>query len=406
MDYYSEEEYIYECDSDYEASVKHCPKQYDLDIKDVFYINKIYSNTDCHFIGFYFENIHEYIYIKINEYDDGFQYDCVCDGDYKPKKNSVYHCIIKDKIKIKLLSLNFLFTEIMELVYNSTNVCLMCQTKLPCTVSKPMVCDKERCVYQLSELGLGYSLDHYLMNSLDVTELILNIYKSTMSINKSQFYVEKPDFVTDEMDTIIKDLKIGELTVHAENNNLRPHLYEIHPSLYNTLQWLVSGNRCYITKTSEDESEKLVDCPQYTIHTLSPEKESVFQKNAKQYGTVLLFHGSPLYCWHSIIRNGLKVFSKTKYQANGAAHGVGIYFSKNFSTAYSYSTNKPTEYKCIAVCEVVNRYKDGGYCTVVTREEDIKIKYLFVSKVNIKQFSLNDLKYKPSINHTSIDGKL
>jgi hypothetical protein len=40
--------------------------------------------------------------------------------------------------------------------------------------------------------------------------------------------------------------------------------------------------------------------------------------------------------WHSILRTGLKNMSGSKYQANGAAYGAGIYLAADSSTSLGY----------------------------------------------------------------------
>jgi hypothetical protein len=56
----------------------------------------------------------------------------------------------------------------------------------------------------------------------------------------------------------------------------------------------------------------------------SAEIENKFQQNH------YLFHGSSIYSWYPIVKNGLKVMSGTALQANGAVYGHGIYFSDSF----------------------------------------------------------------------------
>ena len=59
------------------------------------------------------------------------------------------------------------------------------------------------------------------------------------------------------------------------------------------------------------------------------EKELEFKNLSNQYGYKSLFHGSNVSNWHNIIRMGLKNYSGTSKQVNGAAFGKGIYLSKN-----------------------------------------------------------------------------
>ena len=66
---------------------------------------------------------------------------------------------------------------------------------------------------------------------------------------------------------------------------------------------------------------------QFIITNHDPEFESRFAKAKAQHGSVFLFHGSGPENWYSILRNGLKVLSNTKYMTAGAAMGKGIYVS-------------------------------------------------------------------------------
>lgn len=390
--YSDDESYGYESEDDVILSNININKIYTLDVDNsITYNNIVKNNSEIHIIGKYYDNINEYLNIRILEVDDGFMIDGVCDNDYNLLSNNIYTWILKDSIRSKDMSLNNIVNNIKDVIVYSTQVCMMCKNLLPCNVSRPMVCDNDTCVYQLSELGLGYSLEYYVLNSLDVLRLLVDIYISTIKVNKDKYFVDKPSFVDDKLNSDIMELSIDKLVSYAESKELRKYLYDINKNLYTMLQWIVSGNRCYIEKNITSQISGL---DQYTIKSLSPEKEIIFNNNAKIHGSKYLFHGSSLFSWHSIIRNGLKIFSKTKYQVNGAAYGEGIYFSKNFNTAMGYSS-KSNGIKCMAVCEVVDRYKEsgGGFCTVVTREEDIKLKYLFVgSGGNIDNIKIEDIK--------------
>jgi hypothetical protein len=111
----------------------------------------------------------------------------------------------------------------------------------------------------------------------------------------------------------------------------------------------------------------------------TPEKEAKFQAlKRKGYKSVFAFHGSPLDCWHSIVRTGLKNVSRTTLQTTGAVYGAGIYISPNMRTSRGYSkmretraapgkraaeTGEADEVKylkgdgrvwCMAICEVID----------------------------------------------------
>mmetsp|Transcript_22943 Transcript_22943/g.54305 ORF Transcript_22943/g.54305 Transcript_22943/m.54305 type:complete len:332 (-) Transcript_22943:1253-2248(-) len=64
--------------------------------------------------------------------------------------------------------------------------------------------------------------------------------------------------------------------------------------------------------------------------------EAAFMARCNAEGSFFAFHGSPLQHWHSILCSGLKVFSGTRNQVNGAAFGKGIYLSTSASESLSY----------------------------------------------------------------------
>lgn len=49
---------------------------------------------------------------------------------------------------------------------------------------------------------------------------------------------------------------------------------------------------------------------QYMFMSSPPEREANFQQLKKKHGSIWAFHGSPFGNWHSILRIGLKNFSK------------------------------------------------------------------------------------------------
>jgi Poly(ADP-ribose) polymerase catalytic domain len=88
--------------------------------------------------------------------------------------------------------------------------------------------------------------------------------------------------------------------------------------------------------------------------------------SSSEYLRVFAFHGSPMFNWLSILRDGLKVASDTAYMSVGASFGPGIYLAKNLhvSRDYSYANDVPFSQfstsalkNCVAVCEVL--YKKG-----------------------------------------------
>jgi hypothetical protein len=98
-----------------------------------------------------------------------------------------------------------------------------------------------------------------------------------------------------------------------------------------------------------------------------------------------LFHGSPMYSWYPIIKNGLKVMSGTAFQANGAAHGNGIYFSDSYQYSLGYSKNM--NIKAVGVFEILEdpiKYNKTKGIYVINDDEIILLRSLIISKANSK----------------------
>lgn len=124
------------------------------------------------------------------------------------------------------------------------------------------------------------------------------------------------------------------------------------------------------------------------------ETERLFKK--KHY----LFHGSHIHSWYPIIKNGLKVMSGTKFQANGAAYGKGVYFSDSFDFSLCYSGHIGSIYrhqktsseeeripkkKIVGVFEInddINKYKKSNNIFVINKEEIMLLRYLVVIDPN------------------------
>lgn len=277
--------------------------------------------------------------------------------------SSCYKWIINDRFKNKpFTNINTLLNKIFNTLSSSLEHCIICDERLPCKVERETVCSNDICIYQMSVLGLGVSLESLLIHSFETVEILIKMYIDA-SHSGNNIFVDKPIFVEND----VAQLDLHQLVDYAIKGSLRKELYKINPDIYNVLQWIVTGNRCTLTHVPGNIKKFNVSIP--------PEKKAIFEKNSKQYGTIYLFHGSASHCWFNIIRHGLKIMSGTKYMTTGAAYGNGVYLSKDLSVALQYAHGS-----CIAICEVINRYKVTNYCCVVTREEDIRIHSLMVGE--------------------------
>ncbi len=103
-----------------------------------------------------------------------------------------------------------------------------------------------------------------------------------------------------------------------------------------------------------------------------------YKKNLKYPQRWYLFHGSPLGNWHSILRNGIKNMSGTRFMSTGQAYGPGVYASNNLSIAYGYGGHGKSH--CVAVIEVLvdpEQYRKAEGIYVIPDDKLLFPRYLF-----------------------------
>ncbi len=123
------------------------------------------------------------------------------------------------------------------------------------------------------------------------------------------------------------------------------------------------------------------------------EKENEYANKASSY----LFHGSSLPCWYSIVKNGIKNMSGTKFQACGAAYGNGIYLSDSYNFSLGYSRNNQIEgFHVESQIQVVAVFQ------IFTDIEKIKKTTNIFVLENEKQILLRNLIVTNSSNHLSV----
>lgn len=130
--------------------------------------------------------------------------------------------------------------------------------------------------------------------------------------------------------------------------SLRTWADRISPAALGLLRWIIASNRsCIIQVDSLDGSERkseerVAGMPgwmQFRFAQGAPDKEQRFVTSIKnttfqqKHPTMFAWHGSPLYNWHGIVREGLH-FEKADH---GRAFGNGVYHSLQAQTSMGYS---------------------------------------------------------------------
>ena len=143
--------------------------------------------------------------------------------------------------------------------------------------------------------------------------------------------------------------------------------------VYYLLRFLILSNRTTIETNLLEFSYKINNY-QIAIHKVKYD-HTTEEKFGYSEDINYLYHGSPDYNWHSILRAGLKNCSNTKLMANAAACGKGIYLSDRLNVSASYIKGG-TMLAIVELLESPNKWlKRSGYF-VVEDESKILVRYL------------------------------
>lgn len=184
----------------------------------------------------------------------------------------------------------------------------------------------------------------------------------------------------------------------------------ISPAALGVLRWIIASNRSCIVQVDRVEGgshapeERVSGMPgwmQFRFAQGAPDKEQRFIQSVQKvtegskYPTLFAWHGSPLFNWHSIVREGLHF----QHTAHGRSYGNGVYHATDVQTSLSYTLAGQASSKgsqssfyfwpqsqlkisqAIALNEIVNAPKQfisSAPHLVVAQLDWIQTRYLFV----------------------------
>jgi hypothetical protein len=202
---------------------------------------------------------------------------------------------------------------------------------------------------------------------IDNLDVVKNIYDTYSCIikhkNKSPSYM-KPLFVYNALDTDINVL--DNIKNKDEFNNIL--------SMVNNNPLVKNNIKCI-----------------YKLHNKKQRK--IYEENTKDIkDKKLLFHGSPITNWFSILKNGFYIDSKKAgVPVNGKAYGNGVYFSDASSYSYNYCSMQNYDYTgflLLGICEVAlceKSYKTSPIFVIFnTNQYDFKYLICIDTKKNKK----------------------
>jgi ubiquitin-protein ligase len=179
-------------------------------------------------------------------------------------------------------------------------------------------------------------------------------------------------------------------TIAEASNGTDQKVYDIIGDLYLWARFVFVTNKIKMYKTTlkahdvKDTSKQTTFVEYDVIHPETVRQD--FMRGETYFH--LLFHGSNIANWHSILRHGIKNLSDTKHCIHGAAYGRGIYLG-SLITASGYSVGDTIVVAAFEIRGKQEKYnKGGGWCSVVTDDNDLLLLYLVACDVKRTNFDI------------------
>eukprot|EP01103_Thecamoeba_quadrilineata_P016279 TRINITY_DN539_c1_g1_i2.p1 TRINITY_DN539_c1_g1~~TRINITY_DN539_c1_g1_i2.p1 ORF type:complete len:772 (+),score=138.52 TRINITY_DN539_c1_g1_i2:166-2316(+) len=342
-----------------------------------------------------------------------------------------------------------IFDYAMKRMATLNNYCVICDKPhvfASGSMLKPSVCSRDLCCFSFQQLGVCSNAADGIATEAEVIDLLMSMATVAAKHQRCLDIFDPYPLVFDAHQNPIltpskKDFRlltkildsfpsVEKMTQAEDFNHLKTQLDSAHSLAFPLLQWIITSNRSHIVRIPEAKHLKSMSTPhQFILMSAPPEKEEKFRILKQKFGSVFAFHGSPIENWHCILRLGLKNFSGTKNQLNGAAYGAGIYLSPNASTSLGYTfrtmnqhprtkskdNSKPIQncsnkfldsnrINCIALCEVINKgIKRNATIWVQPEEDNVVTRFFFVymgtSDQSASACSTEAAPFKKEIDH-------
>ncbi len=169
---------------------------------------------------------------------------------------------------------------------------------------------------------------------------------------------------------------VGEIKTFLQNNSDRSTSLQawsdrISPAALGVLRWIIASNRsCIIqvdnlegdTMQAEERVSGMAQWMQFRFAQGAPHKEQRFvtavENTSKhlKYKTLFAWHGSPLWNWHGIVREGLH-FRDTSH---GRAFGDGVYHALDVHTSLAFTSGARLNRSNDPACKGVKEWPHSG----------------------------------------------
>ena len=267
--------------------------------------------------------------------------------------------------------------------------CRVVETMLPSIrLGVPVICSAKKPTNKAESVAPfvpPQSRQFYATNRTDLTRTLtpattppLNAMSSVSSYCEVEFIIYDQNFddlghhekwptICMLLDTLpsVSELRDYLVDNGGHETSLRQWTDRISPAALGLLRWILASNRSCIVQVDNVESishkseERVSGMPgwmQFRFAQGAPDKEQRFIKSIQEstrdakHPTLFAWHGSPLYNWHSIVREGLHFklathgisspLNRLGMSSNlnsGRVYGDGVYHALDVQTSLNYS---------------------------------------------------------------------
>lgn len=337
-------------------------------------------------------------------------------------------------IKVDSEYIRNIIIEINKYIYDETekkspmDYCTVCGNKLKLKgLNKITHCASEHCTLQSKHLVMDNRITEMYHKDPYLCEILIDLLIQGSSHPKGNKIFKPLPKMKDvsNLNDLVSVLKKEHLNLDISHIADSPNDIALYRKIGNTAYAIISNaisDNYFSLSTIEKFQTEVLN---KALSRLEKNSSAFDSKNVKFIGLnysyeieskftkeYFLFHGSPIYSWYPIIKNGLKVMSGSEFMANGAAHGNGIYLSDRFSMSYRYSLQQKYNISynknrsIVGVFEIAGKtepHKKTQNIFVIGDDKLMLLRYLIVIENNIddhfhEELSSYFIKYLGSIN--------
>lgn len=250
-------------------------------------------------------------------------------------------------------------------IKNLNKKCLICDKDTEYYNYKPDICKSILCYHGYNELNLCSSIREEILRDKQVCDLLISLFVSACAsqhpIYNLKISKETAINIINCCPPVNKLYRIAEYT--KTEKCFKKLIDKYHSELYNLIKYIIDSCPLYIESIGKFE---------FKIIT-STEKEEKFKNlyEKQEYKKILTgYHGSSISNWHNIIRMGLKNYSGTKHQKNGAAFGNGIYLATTQTFSLFYSIDITNIWKLSEVFSLRKKNRIVAKCDIIDQQKN------------------------------------